>query len=105
MVYRSVALLIVVATAPQAIAGSVPDADALAIARKHCVMCHATTPTDENFAEAPKGVVLETIVELKNYASAIIAQAVQTKAMPLGNRTGMTDDERATLGQWLKGTP
>jgi uncharacterized membrane protein len=27
---------------------------------------------------------------------------VQTRAMPLGNQSGMTDDERATLAQWLK---
>jgi uncharacterized membrane protein len=26
---------------------------------------------------------------------------VRTKAMPLGNVTGMTDQERETLGAWL----
>ena len=28
-------------------------------------------------------------------------QTVRNKAMPLGNQTGMTDDERAQLGRWL----
>jgi len=26
---------------------------------------------------------------------------VQNKAMPLGNRTGITDEERAKLGTWI----
>jgi uncharacterized membrane protein len=26
---------------------------------------------------------------------------VDTKTMPLGNMTGMTDDERAILGRWI----
>ena len=30
---------------------------------------------------------------------------LQTKAMPLGNQTNMTDDERAMLGPWLKALP
>jgi len=29
-------------------------------------------------------------------------QAVQTRAMPLGNVTGMTDAERALLGRWIR---
>ena len=28
-------------------------------------------------------------------------QTVRNKAMPLGNQTDMTDDERAQLGRWL----
>jgi uncharacterized membrane protein len=31
-----------------------------------------------------------------------MAQAVLSKAMPLGNATGMTDRERAELGGWLR---
>jgi len=104
MVFRSVALLTLIATAPQAVAVSVSDAQVLAIARKHCAMCHAERPTHESLNEAPKGIVLETVADLKKYASAIYTQTVQTKTMPLGNQSGMTDDERAALGQWLKGS-
>ena len=32
---------------------------------------------------------------------AIEEQAVETEAMPLGNATGMTDDERELLGRWI----
>ena len=34
-------------------------------------------------------------------AQQVIAQAVQGRAMPLGNESGMTDDERARLGAFL----
>ena len=65
-------------------------------------MCHAAKPTHESFQEAPKNIALETIDDIKKHAATISAQTVQTKVMPLGNQTGMTDEERATLAQWLK---
>jgi len=73
--------------------------------RKHCVMCHAVKPTHESFQEAPKDIALETIADIKKHAATIYAQTVQTRAMPLGNQTDMTDVERGRLGQWLKGQP
>jgi uncharacterized membrane protein len=30
---------------------------------------------------------------------------VQNKAMPLGNQTGMSEDERAAVGCWVKVGP
>jgi uncharacterized membrane protein len=85
--------------------GSISDAEALSIVRNHCVMCHAVKPTHESFQEAPKNIILETVGDLKKYAATIYAQTVQTKAMPLGNQTVMTDDDRVTLGRWLKELP
>jgi uncharacterized membrane protein len=93
-------------TAPREVSlgtGAVSDAAALTLVQKHCVMCHARKPTHESFSEPPKNVVLETIADMKKYAPLMFAQAVQNKAMPLGNQTGMTDDERAELGRWIKG--
>src|SRR5262245_52611862 len=81
------------------------DADALALMQKHCVMCHAVKPAHESFQEAPKNIALEAVADIKKHAATIYAQTVQTKAMPLGNQTGMTDEERATLGRWLKNQP
>ena len=40
-------------------------------------------------------------IELKKYAPLILTQTVQNKAMPLGNQTAMTEDERAKIGQWI----
>jgi uncharacterized membrane protein len=105
MTSRAVAVSIFLATANYASAGSVSDNEALGIVRRHCVMCHTAKPTHESFQEAPKNITLETAADLKKYAAVIFAQTVQTKAMPLGNQTDMTDDERAILGQWLKGLP
>lgn len=96
------AVTILIAAAPFSRALAVDDAEALALVQKHCVMCHATKPTHESFQEAPKNISLETIADIKKHAITISAQTVQTKAMPLGNQTGMTDEERATLAQWLK---
>ena len=75
--------------------------EALAIVQTRCASCHAALPTDASIRVAPKGVHLETLEELKRYAAQIETQAVKSKAMPLGNRTGMLDEERAKLGTWI----
>ncbi len=102
---RAVAMFIVVATAFPAHGVGISDADALAIVRKHCVMCHAAKPSHESFQAAPKNVTLESIAEIRKHAVAAYTQTVQTKAMPLGNQTAMTDDERNAFGRWLKEQP
>jgi uncharacterized membrane protein len=84
-----------------AVAGGVSDEEVVALAHKHCVMCHAAKPTKEGFAEAPKGVKLETVEEIKRYTAQIELQTVKNNAMPLGNETNMTDEERARLGAWI----
>ena len=81
--------------------GEVTDSEALSIVQARCASCHAASPTDATIKVAPKGVHLETLEELKRYAAQIGTQAVKSKAMPLGNRTGMKDEERAKLGTWI----
>jgi uncharacterized membrane protein len=95
------AIFLTAPRAPDLGTGTVSDIEALAIAQKHCVSCHAAKPTHESFQEAPKNVTLETIADLRKYASLIFVQTVQNKAMPLGNQTGMSEDERAQLGRWI----
>jgi uncharacterized membrane protein len=87
--------------APAATGGAVSDADVLALTAKHCTACHARKPTHESFKEAPKNVTLETVADLHKFAPLVLTQTVQNKAMPLGNETQMTEDERARLGQWI----
>jgi uncharacterized membrane protein len=79
----------------------VDEADAVAIVQQRCVPCHSQNPTQEGYDAAPAGVVLDTREQIVNQADAIDEQAGRTKAMPLGNVTGMTDEERRTLGAWL----
>ncbi|MEH0073252.1 urate hydroxylase PuuD [Pannonibacter sp. Pt2] len=92
-----------VMTAPRDFSGgdSVSDATALTLIRNNCAMCHAATPTHEGFSEAPKGIHLETLAELRRYADQVMVQAVQSDAMPLGNETGMTPEQREELGRWI----
>ena len=70
------------------------------IVDERCVPCHATHPTQAGFPVAPNGVVLESLDELNRHLPQIQQQLV-TRAMPLGNLTGMTPEERALLLQWV----
>ena len=81
--------------------GEVSDEEALAIVTTRCSACHAAMPSDPTIKSAPKGIALETIDSLKRYAAQIETQAVKNKAMPLGNKTRMTPEERAKLGAWI----
>jgi len=76
-------------------------ADVHRIVSERCATCHAPKPTQAGFNEPPKGVLLDTTASIVANAQKINEQAVLTKAMPIGNLTGMTDAERATLGAWI----
>jgi uncharacterized membrane protein len=84
------------------VADPVTTPDALAITQIRCITCHSATPTDEGFEEAPGGVMFDTPAQLKSHAQKVLAQAVLTDAMPLGNITEMTPEERARLGAWIR---
>jgi uncharacterized membrane protein len=84
-------------------ASPVTDADALALAAKHCTACHSAEPTHPAFGKPPKGIRLDTIEGLRRYAKDIFVQVVTERAMPLGNETDMTDEERERLGVWAEG--
>ncbi len=73
-----------------------------AVVTKHCVSCHAASPSHELFEEAPGGVSLETPAFIHQYAPRIMEQAVKSDIMPLGNETEMTEEERAILGAWIE---
>ncbi len=66
-----------------------------------CTGCHATHPTNPAFTAPPAGVVFDTAADVVARKDRILVRAVDTKTMPLGNMTGMTDAERALLGQWI----
>jgi uncharacterized membrane protein len=85
-------------------AATVDDAEAHAIIERRCVPCHAETPTQPGFPAAPLGVRLDTMDDILRHADRIAAVAVHTETMPLGNLTGMTDEERSAVGRWLRET-
>jgi uncharacterized membrane protein len=68
-----------------------------AVMTARCVPCHSG-------ASAPLGIRFETREEIEARADDIERQAVQTNAMPPGNATGITDQERQLLGAWVAST-
>lgn len=67
---------------------------AQSIIQSRCFMCHSG-------AGARVGVNFDNKDQIKKYADRIKARAVDSKGMPQGNATGMTDAERQTLGAWI----
>lgn len=85
--------------------GQVSDNQAFNIVKQHCVSCHAADPSNPAFKTAPAGVVLNSLASIRQHRANIISQAVMSQAMPLGNATKMTPEERSALGQWLQQKP
>jgi uncharacterized membrane protein len=79
----------------------VPYSAVAQVVSERCAVCHAAHPTYAGFTTAPMGILLDTPAHIVANASLIRAQAVSTRAMPLGNVTHITDAERATLGAWI----
>ena len=93
------------ASAPSADSPALQFAAVQDIVARRCVPCHSATPTQPGFAAAPNGVLLDTPANLLARA-AVIAPQVETRTMPIGNLTGMTESERSQLLDWIKhGTP
>jgi len=73
------------------------------IVLQRCVTCHAVQPTQAGFAAAPAGVMLDSSKHIRQHAQRIYTQAVQLKAMPIGNMTNMTEAERSVIAAWFEG--
>jgi uncharacterized membrane protein len=67
-----------------------------------CAMCHAAEPSYEGVYFAPKGVVLESDAGIADHAREIYLQAGRSHAMPPGNVTQITPQERALLVTWYE---
>jgi uncharacterized membrane protein len=86
--------------APQAAVAAAPTAPAATytavqkVLEQRCYMCHGAQVQMKN-------VRLDTPDALKQHAQAVYQQAVVTKVMPMNNSTGITDAERALVGQWF----
>ena len=94
--------LLIVLMAPKAVDVSgekVAFATVKDVMDKRCVACHAAHPTHEGYAQAPKGVMLDTPEGIAQH-TAKIAETVGSGYMPLGNLTGITDDERKLIATW-----
>jgi uncharacterized membrane protein len=65
-----------------------------------CVACHAAQPTQPGFAAAPKGLMLQTPEQILAQLPVMEVQ-LASRVMPIGNLTGMTDEERAYVLDWI----
>lgn len=81
---------------------SVSYAEARAVVNRRCIECHSARPANRAFPFAPKGVALDSALEMKQYAPRIEASVVVERSMPLANMIGMTDEERRVLGRWVE---
>jgi uncharacterized membrane protein len=66
-----------------------------------CSMCHVDAPLWPGVHGPPKGVVLDGPVNMTRHARLIETNAVRSNAMPPGNITEMTLQERQILAVWL----
>ncbi len=67
-----------------------------------CAMCHTAEPAWEGLTFAPKGVTLDADVQIAEHAREIYLQAGRSHAMPPGNVSAMTAEERALLVAWFE---
>ncbi|MCR9279550.1 MAG: urate hydroxylase PuuD [Pseudomonadaceae bacterium] len=74
------------------------------IVTTHCGVCHAEQPSQPGFAAPPGGYLFRTPADITAQA-ALVKTSLESRYMPLGNLTGMTDAERAALIQWSDITP
>jgi uncharacterized membrane protein len=84
----------------RASAPAVDGARVHAILAQRCVPCHATNPTQPGFSAPPNGISLESVDQVLAHLPQV-RQQLAMRAMPPGNLTGMTDEERATMLMWF----
>ena len=77
------------------------DAQVEEIVLSRCSMCHAAEPVWTGITIAPKAVLLDSTDHIKRNARLIGRVAAWSSAMPPGNVTEMTADERAVLAAWV----
>jgi uncharacterized membrane protein len=88
--------------APPVVAVANPAAEfarVVSVIELRCASCHAAQPTQPGFTAAPKGVLLDTPARIAAQATPVYQQ-VLSRAMPLGNLTGMTEAERQRVLSW-----
>jgi uncharacterized membrane protein len=73
-----------------------------AIVQQRCTTCHAAAPEHPAFQAAPAGVLLETDAQIAAEALRIHQQTVVTRAMPIGNLTGIMETERELIDRWYR---
>ena len=82
-------------------AGAVDFGAVKRVIEAKCTVCHAAQPVFQGFNAPPKNVLLETAAQIRTQAQQINLQTVVTRAMPPGNLTKLSDQERALIAAWV----
>lgn len=72
------------------------------IIAQRCETCHAIHPTQPGFSAPAGGIAFDQPGTIAKFAARIKLQAVDSDAMPLGNITKMTPQERKLIGEWIE---
>lgn len=91
------------ARAEEALPSSAAFGRAQEIISARCSMCHAREPVWPGLEVAGNNIALDTPAALQRYSALIDTFAVRSNAMPPGNVTEMTIEERQALRTWLDG--
>ncbi len=87
-------------------AASFPPVEAQALAHAvietRCVVCHAAQPVWADLSGPPKGTRFDDPTLIESHRQKIADWAVATHAMPPGNVTDISDEERVILANWLR---
>jgi uncharacterized membrane protein len=88
-------------TSTLAQAQSVDVAAARDIVLSRCSMCHMDAPVWPGVPAPPNNVLLDGPENIARHARLIEINAVRSRAMPPGNITQITDQERQILAAWI----
>jgi len=72
------------------------------VIQQRCTTCHSNDPTHSAFPAAPGGVILDTDQQIVAEAQRIHQQTVITRVMPIGNLTGISEEERSLIDNWYQ---
>lgn len=78
------------------------DDAVMGVVEAKCSVCHMAQPTQAGFNAPPAGIIIVTPEDMKLHKAKIVT-AVQSKYMPLGNITQLSDDERAQIVAYASG--
>ena len=83
------------ATTADAAARAVSYQEVQQVLAQRCYLCHGAQVQMKN-------VRLDSPAALRQHAQQVYQQAVVTRIMPMNNATGITEAERALIGQWFR---
>ncbi|MEP7187093.1 MAG: hypothetical protein ABI767_14780 [Rhodanobacter sp.] len=90
------------ASSAQAMVQSQSPPAVQALIERHCYACHAS---QSGSITAPWRLKLDQPGAVDRLSSRIYRQVVQLRAMPMGNATHMTDQDRQVIARWYQARP